>query len=306
MVYTITFNPALDYIIKLKSFKIGEINRESQEYILPGGKGINVSVILKELEIDNTALGFISGFVGEEIKRKVQEHGIKTDFIKIENELSRINVKITTPKNETAINSKGPLITQNYMELFCKKIEQIKNGDTIVLCGSIPRGMSINIYERICEKLSKKDIKIVVDATGDLLVKTLKYHPFLIKPNQDELGEIFNVKISNKDEAIQYGKKLQQKGAKNVLVSMGNRGAVLLDENGYFYKRNVIDAEKRVNTVGAGDSMVAGFIAGFELFHNHEKAFEMGMAAGMATACSKYLATKEEIYELLKKTENNG
>lgn len=299
MIYTITFNPALDYTIKMQNLKLKEINRSEKEYILPGGKGINVSIILKELEIDSTALGFIAGFVGEEIEKKVKEYGIKTDFINIENENSRINVKITTPYGETAINGKGPTIGKTYMELFYQKIEKIEKGDTLILSGSIPKGVSEDIYENICENLEKKDVKIIVDATGNLLLKTLKYKPFLIKPNQEELGELFGVKISNQEEAIEYAKKLKQKGAKNVLISMGSRGAILVDENGYSYKREPLNKGKQKNTVGAGDSMVAGFIAGYQMFHNYERALEMGMAAGMATANSMFLATKEEIYKLL-------
>lgn len=298
MIYTITFNPALDYIIKMQSFQTGEINRSEKEYILPGGKGINVSIVLKALDINSTAFGFIAGFVGEEIERQVKKYGIKTDFIKIENDNSRINVKITTQSKETAINSKGPSINQSHIELLYKKIENIENDDTLILSGSIPKGMKEDIYENICKKLEKKDVKIIVDATGDLLLKTLKYHPFLIKPNQYELGEIFDVNISNQEEAIEYAKKLQQKGAKNVLVSMGSLGAILLDENGYSYKRKALNVENAINTVGAGDSMVAGFIAGYQLFNNYEKAFQMGIAAATATTNSIFLATKEEIYKL--------
>ena len=299
MIYTITFNPALDYLIKMQDFQIGEINLSREEYILPGGKGINVSIILKTLGVDSTAFGFIAGFVGEEIEKKVKEYGVKADFIKIENSISRINVKITTPSEETAVNSKGPFIDEPYIKLLYKKIEKIENGDTLILSGSIPEGMKKDIYQNICKKLKEKDIKIVVDATGDLLLKTLRYHPFLIKPNQYELGEIFNVKISTYEEAIEYGKKLQLQGAQNVLVSMGNMGAVLLDENGYSYKMQALNKEKIVNTVGAGDSMVAGFVSGYQLFGNYEKALQMGMAAGTATAQSVFLATKDEIYKLM-------
>lgn len=300
MIYTITFNPALDYVVKLKNLQNGKINRSEKEYILPGGKGINVSIILKTLGIDSTTFGFISGFVGEEIEKKVKEYGIKTDFIRIENDISRINVKITTPSEETAINSKGPFIDELYIQLLYKKIEKIKDGDILVLSGSIPKGLQTDIYQNICEKVEKKDVKIIVDTTGELLLKTLKYNPFLIKPNQDELGEIFNVKISNQDEAIEYAKKLKQKGAKNVLVSMGSMGSILLDENGYSYKMKAINTEKAINTVGAGDSMVAGFIAGYQIFHNYEKALQMGVAAATATVNSIFLATKEEIYKLYK------
>lgn len=298
MIYTITLNPALDYIIKTQRFILGDINLSQAEYTLPGGKGVNVSIILKQLGIDSIALGFIAGFVGEEIERQVKKYGVKTDFIKIENQISRINVKITTTSEETAINGKGPLINQSYIELLYKKLDMIKNGDTLVLAGRIPQGVKEEIYEEICKKVDKKEVRIVVDATGDTLVKTLKYHPFLIKPNQYELGEIFGIEISNQDEAIEYAKRLQQEGAQNVLVSMGSKGAILIDENGKAYKRKALNTNKIINTVGAGDSMVAGFIAGYELFSNYEKALQMGIAAATATASSIFLATKEDIYKL--------
>ena len=198
MIYTITFNPALDYTIKINNLKTGKINRSEKEVILAGGKGINVSIILKKLSLETTALGFIAGFVGNEIERKVKEYGIKTDFIKIENETSRINVKIAEKDRETAINSKGPLINNQYIELLYDKIEKIQNGDILVLSGSVPKGIENNIYQNICKKLERKDVKIIVDTTGEFLLNTLKYKPFLIKPNKDELGEIFNVKISSR------------------------------------------------------------------------------------------------------------
>lgn len=198
MIYTITFNPALDYTIKIQNLKTGEINRSEEEHILAGGKGINVSIVLNELGIETTALGFIAGFVGDEIERKVKKYGIKTDFIKIENDISRINVKIAESDKETAINTKGPFIDKFYIELLYKRIEMIENGDILILSGSVPKGIESDIYQNICKKLEKKDVKIIVDATGDLLLRTLEYKPFLIKPNQDELGEIFNVKISSR------------------------------------------------------------------------------------------------------------
>ncbi len=298
MVYTVTVNPALDYLIEMPKLQIGEINSSKKEIMMPGGKGINVSIILKELGIDSIALGFLGGFVGEEIERKVKRHDIKTDFIKIGEENSRINVKIATPYEETAINSKGPFIEEKYIELLYKKIEMLENGDILVLSGSIPKEMSKDIYQNICKKVEKKYVKIIVDTRGDTLLRTLQYQPFLIKPNQDELGEIFDVKIASKEEAIQYAKKLQQNGARNVLVSMGSEGAVLLDENGNSYNGEKISIENPINTVGAGDSMVAGFIAGYEKFKNYEKALKLGMAAGTATANSVSLAKKEDIYKL--------
>lgn len=303
MIYTITLNPALDYVIGIEDFQIGEINLGEKENILPGGKGINVSILLKTLGIDSTAIAFMAGFVGKEIERRVKEYGIKTNFIEIENDISRINMKVTTESKETAINGKGPTIEKNYIELLYQKIEEIEDSDILVLAGSIPKGVSEDIYQDICQRIENKKVKIIVDTTGDSLLKTLKYHPFLIKPNHEELGEIFDVKISSHEEAIQYAKKLQQKGARNVLVSMGGMGAILLDENGNSYKRKGLKAGKRKNTVGAGDSMIAGFIAGYQLFQDYEKALQMGMAAGTATANSMFLATKEEIDKLLNEIE---
>lgn len=198
MIYTITFNPALDYTIKINELKKGKINRSEKEHILAGGKGINVSIVLKILNIESTALGFVAGFVGEEIEKKLKINGIKTDFIKIKNGVSRINVKIVESGRETAINSNGPFIKQNYIESLYKKIENIEDGDILVLSGSVPKGIESDIYQNICKKLGKKDVKIIVDTTGDLLLKTLQYNPFLIKPNQEELAEIFNVKISSR------------------------------------------------------------------------------------------------------------
>ena len=208
MIYTITFNPALDYLIKIKNLKTGEINKSQKEHILPGGKGINVSIILKELDIETTALGFIAGFTGNEIDKKVKEYGIKTDFIKIEKEQSRINVKIAEPNKETAINTIGPFIEKNYIEQLYKKIEIIEDGDILVLSGSVPKGVENNIYQNICKKLENKDVKIIVDSTGELLLKTLEYKPFLIKPNRDELSEIFNIKITNRTTNNRICKKI--------------------------------------------------------------------------------------------------
>lgn len=298
MIYTITLNPALDYILKHHTFKVGEINRSEQEIILPGGKGINVSIILKALEIDSTVLGYKAGFIGEEIEKEVQKYGIKTDLIKIEKGTTRINIKIMTETEETAINAQGPVIEPEKLHELYKKIETIQTGDIAILSGSIPQGLPDDIYENICKKLQGKDVKIVIDATGELLKKTLKYKPFLIKPNKEELGEIFNTQIKTTEQILEYSKKLQEEGAKNVLVSLGKEGAVLLDETGKIYQKENIKAIKRINTVGAGDSMVAGFIAGYTQFQNYEKALQMGMAAGTATANSLYLATKNEIYEI--------
>ena len=272
MIYTITLNPALDYTISLKKLIQNKINNSTSECIIPGGKGINVSIILKRLGIDSVVLGFISGFTGEEIKRLVENEKIRTDFIKMKTGNSRINVKILEKSSETAINSYGPSVDKKSIEELFQKLEKIKKDDILVLSGSTPKGINENIYEKICENVKDKNVKIVVDSTKDLLVNTLKYNPFLIKPNHHELGEIFNVQITNKNQAIEYAKRLQQKGARNVLVSMGSDGSVLLDENGEEYKGNVIQNKNVINTVGAGDSMVAGFLAGYLKFEDYEKA----------------------------------
>lgn len=300
MIYTITFNPALDYVIKVQDFNVGKINKSQKEYIYPGGKGINVSIVLKMLGQETTAMGFISGFVGKEIEKQVQKYGVQTDFIEIENDNSRINVKILGESEETAINTKGPYIELKYIELLYKKLEILEEKDILVLSGSVPNGVPDNIYEEICKKVKDKNIKVVVDSTGELLVNTLKYRPYLIKPNQQELEEIFGIKITSQDEALKYAKQLQIKGAKNVIVSMGSDGAVLLDENGYSYKMKALNTENAVNTVGAGDSMVAGFLAGREMFNNYEKALEIGVAAATATTNTIFLAKKENIEKFLK------
>lgn len=297
MIYTITLNPALDYIIKLKELVPNEINTSESEYILPGGKGINVSIILKRLEVESVALGFISSFTGKEIQKLVEKEKIQTDFINLEEGHSRINVKILEDEKETAINSKGPLVDNKSIEKLYQKLSNLKENDILVLSGSIPKGIKEGIYEEICEKIKDKNVKIVVDSTKKLLLNTLKYRPFLIKPNHHELGEIFNVQILNQDQAIEYAKKLQQKGAQNVLVSMGEKGSILLDENGKSYKKAAISNKNVINTVGAGDSMVAGFLAGYLNYKNHEDALKLGIASASATVNNVFLGTKDEINE---------
>ena len=301
MVYTVTFNPALDYIIKIENFEIGKINRSNQEIILPGGKGINVSIVLNSLGIETTTLGFIAGFTGNKIKEEIEKYNIKTDFVKLKNSNSRINVKIAKNSNteETAINCTGPIIDKDNVEILFQKLEKIKNGDIIVLSGSVSKGIENNIYEEICEKLKEKEIKIIVDTTKDLLLNTLKYKPFLIKPNKEELEETFNTKIETKEEIIIYAKKLQEKGAQNVLISLGGDGAILLTEKNEVYYSNTPKGQV-INTVGAGDSMVAGFVAGYLKKKDYKEALKLGIASGSATAFSAGLAMNEEINGLLK------
>ena len=296
MIYTVTFNPALDYILELDKLEIGKIQKSKTELILPGGKGINVSTVLTNLEVENIALGYKAGFVGAEIERLLKNMNVKTDFIDLEEGNSRINVKISA-EEETAINTNGPQISENKILELLEKLKSLTENDYLVLSGSIPSSIKDDIYERICGIVKEKNVKIVVDATRNLLVQALRYKPFLIKPNNEELGEIFGVEIHTKEDAYIHGKKLKEKGARNVLVSMGKMGAALIDEENkeYFLKS---PEGKRVNTVGSGDSMVAGFIAGYLKYKNYNDALKMGVSAGSASALSKYLATKEEVYNL--------
>ncbi len=299
MIYTITFNPALDYISQVDNFEIGKINRTQTEKILPGGKGLNVSTVLKNLGIDSTVLGFIAGFTGEELKREIEQKGIIADFIKVEKGITRINVKVSS-KEETALNGNGPEITKENVKELIQKIEKIKKGDIVILAGNIPRCINNDIYEIICKKLEQNKVTFVVDSTKELLMNILKYKPFLIKPNKEELEETFKEKIKNKEDIIKHAKKLQAMGAKNVLVSLGGEGAILVTEenNEYFSEA---PKGKVINTVGAGDSMVAGFIAEYGKSGDFEQAFKMGIATGTASAFSMNLATAEEVADLLKR-----
>ncbi len=298
MIYTVTFNPSLDYIVTIDDFQLGKTNRTTSELMLPGGKGLNVSTVLHNLGIENTALGFTAGFVGEELKHLAKEIGYYCDFIDVPNGVSRINVKMKD-FDGTEINGMGPVIDEESQKLLMDKLEQLVEGDSLVLAGSIPTGMPKSIYSDILKTLDGRGIQFVVDATKELLLNVLPYHPFLIKPNNHELGELFGVKLEKKDEVEPYARKLQEMGARNVLVSMAGEGAVLLDENGKLYK---LDAPKGtlVNAVGAGDSMVAGFIAGWGEKRDYEHAFKMAVCAGSASAFSEMYATKEAVEKLYK------
>lgn len=298
MIYTITFNPALDYIVKVSNFKDGEVNRSEEEEIYAGGKGINVSIVLNNLGIENKALGFIAGFTGEEIEKRVRDFGCTTDFIKLKSGTSRINVKLKSTK-ESEINGQGPTINKEELSELFKKLETLTSDDILVLAGSIPNTLPKNVYETIMEKLQSKNIKIIVDATGELLLNVLKYNPFLIKPNHHELGELFNKTLKTKEEIIEHAKKLKEMGARNVLISMAGDGAIMITENNEVLTSDVPKG-KLINSVGAGDSMVSGFITGYLKNHSYEEAFKMGIATGSASAFSSGLATKEKVFELLK------
>lgn len=299
MIYTVTFNPSLDYIVRLDSFTAGEINRVNYEQVLGGGKGINVSIVLGNLGHESTALGFTAGFTGEEIKRQLDGFGVKHDFVQLPEGFTRINVKVKADK-ETEINGQGPDISEAKREELFEKLDKLSEGDTLVLAGSIPKTLPDDIYEKIMARLEGRGICIIVDAEKKLLLNVLKYHPFLIKPNNHELGDMFGVKLTTDEEIITYAKKLQEKGAQNVLISMAGDGAILLTADGKHYK-SPAPKGKLVNSVGAGDSMVAGFITGYiESQGDFETAFHMGVATGSASAFSENLATRPEVEALLK------
>lgn len=302
MIYTVTFNPSLDYIITVNDFKLNKTNRTTSEQMLAGGKGINVSTVLKNLGIENTALGFVAGFTGEEIEHKAKAEGIHCNFIHLEKGCSRINVKMKD-FDGTEINGMGPVIDDAAVEQLMSQLRTLQSGDILVLAGSIPTTMSVSIYRDIMSELADKGVEFVVDATKDLLINVLEFHPFLIKPNNHELGEIFGVELNSRESVVPYAKKLQEKGARNVLISMAGQGAVLLDEDGNVH---ILPAPKGtlINAVGAGDSMVAGFLAGWTEKQDYAYAFRMGVAAGSASAFSEILATKKDVQRVFETIED--
>lgn len=293
MIYTVTFNPSLDYIVSVEDFKLGLTNRTSSELILPGGKGINVSTVLMNLGIESTALGFIAGFSGEELVRRLEKIGVRNGFIRIEEGFSRINLKLKSIDG-TEINGQGPDIPPEKVDMLMKQLSSLGEGDVLFLSGSIPASMPDDAYQKIMELLDGKGVRIVVDATKELLLKVLPWRPFLIKPNNHELGEVFGTELRTRESVVPYAKKLREQGAQNVLVSMAGEGAVLVAADGNIYD---LPAPKGtlVNGVGAGDSMVAGFMAGYMEKQDYEYAFHMGIAAGSASAFSENLATKDEV-----------
>ncbi len=292
MIYTLTLNPAVDYYVTLDDFTIGKVNRTKSEKISFGGKGINVSLVLKELGVKSIAMGFVGGFTGEAIENHLIQNDVDCDFVKI-----AVNTRINVKLNDTDINATGPDVSQDELERLYKKLDNLCDEDTLILSGSVPKSLPQNIYSTIIERLQNKSINFVVDAEKNLLLETLKYKPFLIKPNHHELGDIFGVAINNFEDAVFYAKTLKQKGAKNVMVSLGEKGAVLLDENGKTYIQEAPKGQV-ISTVGAGDSAVAAFLAEYLNSNDYKNSLKLAVAAGSATAFSNGLATRDKIAKI--------
>lgn len=299
MIYTVTLNPALDYVVDLPHFETGQVNRAQDEHIFYGGKGINVSVVLRELGFESCCLGFIAGFTGLELERGVKEDlKLQSQLIQVKKGMTRINVKIHSDE-ESELNGIGPCVEEADLEKLFLQLDQLNKGDMLILSGSIPSSMSQSIYCEMLERIADKDVQVVVDATGDLLLKTLSYHPFLIKPNNHELAQLFQVELKGIEDIAYYARKLQSMGARNVLISMAKDGSLLIDENGNMHTLGVCQGTVK-NSVGAGDSMVAGFVAGYLSHKSYEETLKLATATGGATAFSSGLATREKIEELLK------
>ncbi len=299
MIYTVTFSPSLDFVVGINKFRTGIINRTTSENVYPGGKGVNVSIALKNFGYENTALGFIAGFTGAEIKRLLHGIGVENNFINVENGMSRVNTKIVS-EEETAINGQGPEITDEDIGTLYARLRCLVDGDFLVLAGHIPDTLPSSMYQQVLEFLNGRNLNVVVDAEKELLTDTLKYHPWLIKPNRDELGDIFGVEINTRADAIPYARRLQEMGARNVLVSMGGDGAVLLAEDGTIYSADALKGNV-VSTVGAGDSMVAGFIAGYlGSDGNYETAFKEGMCAGAASSFSLVIPDARQVAYMMR------
>lgn len=302
MIYTVTFNPSLDYVVQVEHFQGDAVNRTSEEHVYPGGKGNNVAVIASNLGMKSRALGFKAGFTGAAMEQMLQEFGCDTDFIALEEGVTRINVKVKSD-DEFEINGQGPRIPDEKIRQLYEKLDALESGDVLVLSGSIPNTLPDDMYERIMERLAGTGVRISVDATKDLLMNVLKYHPFLIKPNNHELGEMFGVTLESDDEIAEYARKLQEMGARNVLVSMAGDGAILVTEDGSVLKQ-LPPAGEVVNSVGAGDSMVAGFLAGYLKTGSYEEALKLGTAAGSATAFTSWLADAEAVGSIYRALES--
>ena len=298
MVYTLTMNPSVDYVVRLDKLKEGLTNRSLSEEYYIGGKGINVSFVLAELGVKSTALGFTAGFTGEEIEKRILDSGIDSEFIRLKEGASRINIKLCSC-DETEINGRGPVISDDELSRLMRRIEKLRDGDTLVLAGSIPDSVPDDIYERILQSVSNKNIRTIVDASGELLRRCLSMKPFLIKPNKQEVSELFCREINSDEDIRDCGEALKNLGAQNVIISLGGDGAVLFGDDGGVYHCGTVKGITE-STVGAGDSMVAGFIAGYDKTGDPGYALKLGTACGNATAFSKGLAKKEMIQKIIK------
>lgn len=296
MIYTVTWNPALDYILHLENLQKGKIHRTSREEIYPGGKGINVSIVLSEFGVANKALGFLAGFTGREIEAQLKKYGCETEFLYTKEGMSRINVKVRAAE-ETDLNASGPKIEEAEIEAFLLLLDQLKKGDYLVLAGSVPPIVARSAYERILEKVSDKEVSVIVDAEGELLKRTLHYHPFLIKPNEEELNGLFSVTIKTKEDVVSCARRLQDLGARNVLVSLGEKGAILVTQEGKVMEQEAYQGTVK-NTVGAGDSMVAGFLAGYLKKESFEEALRLAVRTGSASAFSEWLPCKDSFPQI--------
>lgn len=301
MIYTVTLNPSLDYLVTVENFQIGQTNRAFSEQIVAGGKGLNISMVLQNLGISSTAFGFTAGFTGVEIEKQMKKNGIQTDFIHLKNGFSRINFKLLSMEG-TEVNGCGPMVSPEEMNTLKDKIADLKSGDILILSGSIPASVPSRIYRELGECISGREIRLIADTSGKALLELLPLHPFLIKPNHQELGELFRTEITSRRDAVPYAARLQALGARNVLVSLAGQGAILLDETGTLWEAPAL-AGTLVNGVGAGDSMIAGFLAGWEMSEDYPTSFRMALAAGSATAFSHSLAEKSEIMKLFHSAE---
>ena len=297
MICTATFNPSLDYIVRVDDMRLGAINRTTYEQVLPGGKGVNVSIVLGKLGHASRALGFVAGFTGDELVRLCAEAGVDCDFIRVERGMTRVNVKVKSAE-ETELNGMGPQMGEEDVEVLLARTDALGAGDTLVVSGSVPACLPHDMYERVMERVAPRGVRVVVDAERDLLTRTLPLGPFLVKPNNHELGDIFGVELRTRDEVVPYARRLQEMGAANVLVSMAGEGGVLVAETGEVFQSPAAKGTV-VNSVGAGDSSVAGFLAGLAETGSYEGAFRMALATGSASAFSDHLATRAEVEALL-------
>lgn len=299
MIFTVTFNPSLDYIVRVDKMCLGTINRTTYEQLLPGGKGINVSIVLGNLGHPSRALGFAAGVTGVALEVLLADAGVDADLVRVKEGFTRINAKVKG-EEETELNGQGPRIAAEDVDTLFSKLDVLGQGDTLVVSGSVPNTLPSDMYEQIMERLDGRGVRIVVDAERDLLTRVLPYHPFLVKPNNHELGDIYGVKLSTRDEVVPYARRMQEMGAQNVLVSMAGEGGVLVAADGQVYQSPAAKGTV-VNSVGAGDSCVAGFIAGLMETGSYQTAFEMGLAAGSASAFNDHLATRQEVEDLMSR-----